>query len=467
MMQIDMTQFQEKSLKLLAGFSSIRSFIEKNLFAKDEALPPFIYLRITPREIRYQLVNNHFIEQEETFAVQDVEKLVLALEHYTQWPLYIVLSQWELSSKVLDLNNTTPWDRYFIQKTFKACEFKEKDLIQCSLSSLKEGVYRYIGVSSHYILDHIFANLTLVKNGVIDVQLEEQILVDYVVDHLSPPLHDRSWRLIFVKQDGNAQILVMNERDIVLSRVVDEKQVQNLAFLLETVRYLPRLGKTSQNPITLYAQKDIFSRIDLSDHQIDLIEFYHIEENLFQQVPYPTIVDHFKKALRFDFVSQSLKIPGFFWQKFFYHLPRFGLFILTPSVLLASVMCILLGIQVSYYQTMMHTATHQPIDKTLIEQAIEHDRMMTFKAYYQENPIVLFKKIAQKLGQDSFVTELSFKQDHDKISMVMRIENDGDPVQKNKTKDQLLSVFQKQHPEFEITQKFHGKNGLQLEWKQK
>jgi hypothetical protein len=429
--------FFEKTYHLRKRIQKKRDYIYKNWIysqKRTKTTEPYFLIYLSPYNIHYQVIDGEQILEENSIDLLDIDHLQNILDSYTTLPVYLILKEWDISIKHLDLKETSWYNRTLIRHEFQKGEFDKKDIYICKPSSVIQGLYRFITINHNETLDQALKALSHIKNTLMGISIEEYLQLKNLLKSQNITTH-LNWHILLTLNDNQWKIIVGFGKDLMLVRygcTPDllphiEREHYFLREIVETIKYLKRLGLTNDEQVAFYTDPKLFKTTTLSNYGLLLVDLNKIDFFSFTPPPfYEGLLEKIKSVLKLDFYKTKFKSPYFFWHAFFYRLPQYAINGLSPIVLFSTIFCFIYGLKLSYFK---HAITNiekqmeqvQPL-KNMEEQELEKSNfMIAFKKHYKKNPVLIFKTISQSLAPSLIAKSVDWTLEDDRIKITLEL----------------------------------------------
>ncbi|MBP9753053.1 MAG: hypothetical protein KBD31_04515 [Proteobacteria bacterium] len=374
-------------------------------------LPPYFCITIKPDSILLQIIDNDTVFEEETFSLEGIEDFLKFLNEYKNFPIYLVLKDCDIIIKHLDLKNATWLNKYFIRQEFQKGEYKEKELFFCQRSSVVDGLYRFISLQYNEKLDQLLKIIASnVKNLFIGIDLEE---VSFLKE-LSKKTQNQTilpfWRMILTVENDHWKMLIGYKSDLILvrqgiipSNALIDSEAYFIKEIVDTTKYLKRLGWNEELKIAFYADPKYFKKQSLSNYHMILNDISTLSDiKIHPSYFFERLNNSLKSLFSFDFYKKRITCSYFFLHHFFYKLPQYVINIVSPLVIFASGFCLIYGLKISYLKYAILNIDGQmqqisPLQKEEEERYVKSKNFLFFKTHYTKNPIIVIKSIHESL----------------------------------------------------------------------
>ncbi len=371
------------------------------MFYKEEE---YLLVQLTPHTISFQHMKGKRIVTSSQAAFLRMQKIFKQLNDF-DIPIQLVLKDWDLKVRQLNLSNMNFFDRIQAKKNFIAGEFSAQDTVICKKSCTKKHAYSIIGLQHNFQLDQALNNLASLNNAIKKVQLFEiEILHKIAQTNDQKDVKERTLFALLAESNNRWQLLIGQRGDLLYSRFLEQtpsKHFQSdlMQDVIDTMHYLPRLGFQDKETLILFAKKGLFkndSQVKKSPIQLmpitNMNTFLTLDD-----------VTHTKFASTFSWLNDSLSIPSFFWHRLSYTLPKLSVLILLPLLLMLGMAATYLSINTAIYLKKVETInkkSHNFLslnpDMNSYLQSIKYFNF--FKIHYQKSPILILKNITKLTG---------------------------------------------------------------------
>ena len=371
----------------------------KEIFHKEEE---YLIVQLTPSHISFQHMRGKRIVDISHAVFSRRQKLLNQLSDF-DLPIQLILKDWDLKVRQLNLSNMNFFDRLQAKKNFISGEFSAQDTVICKKSSMYKNTYSIIGLQHNYQLDQVLNSIASANHSVKKIQLFETEIL-YKITRLYAKAEEKEAGKCFAlltESNKRWQLLVGHNCDLIYSRFLEQsssKHFQNdlMQEIIDTLIYLPRLGFHTQKPVMLFAKKGLFQNIpEIKNNNIQLTPIMNMNDFL--------ILDE-KKTTNFyslfGWLNDSIALPNFFWNRLAYTLPKMSVLILFPLIFILGVTATYLSIDTAIYLKKIDT-----IDKKIEDFSSLNAQMNSclqrfkyfafFQKHYQKNPIFMLKNITK------------------------------------------------------------------------
>jgi hypothetical protein len=371
----------------------------KALFCKEEE---HLIVQLTPHNISFQHMRGKRVVDTVHAAFSRRQKLLNQLNDF-DLPIQLILKDWDLKVRQLDLSRIKFLDRLHAKKNFIAGEFSAQDTVICKKSSMHKNTYTIIGLQHNYQLDQVLNSIATLNKTIKKIQLFETEILHKIRRQYANEAEKHPGRLFALLTESNKrwQLLVGHHDDLIYSRFLEQspsKHFQNdlIQDVMDTINYLSRLGVHTQQPLMLFAKKGLFQNApEVKKHNMHLMSIMNMNDFL--------ILDEKKTGnfySLFSWVNDSISLPNFFWNRLSYVLPKLSVLILLPLVFILGMLATYLSIHTAIYLKKIDS-----IEKKIQDFSSCHLKMNTdlqnskyfsfFQTHYQQNPILMLKNITK------------------------------------------------------------------------
>ena len=373
----------------------------KAVFYQEEE---YLLVQLTPHTISFQHMRGKRIVTTSHAAFSRMQKILKQLSGFDM-PIQLILKDWELKVRQLNLSSMNFFDRIQAKKNFIAGEFSAQDTVICKKTYAKKNAYSVIGLQHNFQLDQALNSLAALNNAIKKIQLFE-IEILHKIAHTRGQKETKENKLFALLTESNKrwQLLIGNNRDLIYSRFLEQtpsKHFQSdlIQDVIDTMHYLPRLGFQDKQPLMLYSKKGLFKNdAQVKTSNIQLMPVTNMNTFLtLDDVKQTTL------ASTFSALNDSIPIPSFFWHRLSYTLPKLSVFILLPLLLILGMAATYLSINTAIYlkkidsiEKKTHDFLSQNPDMSTYLQSLKYFNL--FKTHYQKSPILMLKNITKLTG---------------------------------------------------------------------
>jgi hypothetical protein len=385
----------DKILKYLKKFQI--KFVA--LFYKGEE---HFIVHLTPSNISFQHMRGKKIIDTSGVAFSCRHKLLNQLNDF-DIPIHLILKEWDLKVRQLNLNGIKFFDRLQAKKNFIAEEFSAQETVVCKKSSVHKNTYTIIGLQHHHQLDQVLNSIAALNKPVKKIQLFETEILHKITKIYTTKAEQKAgkWIALLRESHNRWQLLVGHSADLVYSRFLVQSSCQHfqndlMQDVIDTMHYLPRLGFYDQQPLTLFSKQGLFQNIaEAKNNNIQLIPIMHMSDFL--------VLDAQKTAnfhFLFSWLNDSISLPDFFWNRMSYILPKISAFILFPLVFILGITATYLRIDTAIYFKKIDAIDKSMQDFSSLNSArnayFQRAKYFAFfQTHHQKNPILMLRKITK------------------------------------------------------------------------
>ncbi|PIZ32249.1 MAG: hypothetical protein COY39_06000 [Alphaproteobacteria bacterium CG_4_10_14_0_8_um_filter_37_21] len=382
--------------------------IVKNFFIKLKDMlyqeEEYFLVQLTPQTLSFQHMKGKRIVTSSHAELSCMQKILKQL-NVCDIPIQLVLKNWDLKVRQLNLNNMNFFDRPQAKKNFITGEFSAQDTVFCKKAYATKNIYTMIGLQHNFQLDQALNSLASLNNAIKKVQLfETEILKKIAQNRDQKSTEENKLFALLTESNKRWQLLIGHNRDLIYSRFLEQtpsKHYQNdlIQDVIDTLNYLPRLGFHNNAPLMLFSKKGLFK----NDAQL--------QKSIIQLIPVTNMnnflsLDNVKQttlATTFSWFSDSVSIPIFFWNRLSYTLPKLSVLILLPVLLILGIAATYLSIHTAIYLKKVESIEKKsqnflslnPDMNTYLQKFKYFD---FFKKHYQKSPILMLKNIKKLTG---------------------------------------------------------------------
>ncbi|CAO5681704.1 MAG: hypothetical protein HEEMFOPI_00592 [Holosporales bacterium] len=443
-----------------------RLFFKYFLFEKPNftKMPPYFCVTITPSTLMYKIIDAEDVIDEDIIELDQIDYLFAQLNEYKDFPVYILLKDFDVTVKHLDLKNAAWLNKYFIREEFQKGEFKENELFFCQKSSVVMGLYRFISIPHNDDLNHVLSLIAAnMKNFLMGIDIEEVSFLKELAKKTDQKIMLPLWRIILKIEDDQWKMIIGCKDDLVLIRhgqVLQNSFVDRESYfikeLVDTTKYLKRLGWNEDLKIAFYADPKNFKRQSLSDYQMIFCDLSYLDD---LKISPPYFFEMFnsslKKIIALDFYKKRMTSSFFYIHSFFFKLYQFVINIVSPSMLFASFFCLIYGVKISYYNHAIDNIDYQMNQISPIKEAehLQYDKSLNFlffKNNYKKNPIIAIKGVYESLPANVVAEKVDWcvLDDRVKITFELQEKQKAKNGKSFKLKEVIENNIQKKIPSF-------------------
>lgn len=313
-----------------------RFFIKiKAVFYQEEE---YLLIQLTPHTISFQHMKGRRVVTSLNAVLSRMEKILKQLSDF-DIPIQLILKDWDLKVRHLNLSNMNFLDRIQAKKNFIIGEFSAQDTVICKKSYEQKKTYTIIGLQHIFQLDQALNSLASLNNPIKKIQLFETEIL-HKITSLQNQSNDgeEKWFALLTESNKRWQLLIGHSRDLIYSRFLEQtqsKHFQNdlIQDVIDTINYLPRLGFQDKKSLTLLSKKGLFKNdSQVKKSKIQLMPVTNMNTFL-------TLDDHkhSNPFSEFSWLNDSISIPNFFWNRLSYTLPKLSILILLPLILILGI----------------------------------------------------------------------------------------------------------------------------------
>ena len=362
----------------------------------------YLIVQLTPNNISFQHMRGKRIVDSSHAVFSRRQKLLNQLNDF-DIPIQLILKDWDLKVRQLNLKGIKFFDRRQAKNNFIAGEFSAQDTVICKKSYTHKNTYTLIGLQHNYQLDQVLNSIASLNNAIKTIQLFETEIL-YKITRLYAKKEEKEegkWFALLTESNKRWQLLVGHNCDLIYSRFLEQsssKHFQNdlMQDVIDTMNYLPRLGFHNQKPLMLFAKKGLFQNVpEAKNNNIQLTPIMHMNDFL--------ILDE-KKATKFyslfSWMNDSIFLPNFFWNRLSYTLPKISALIMFPLLFILGMMATYLSIDTAIYLKKIDAIDKKTQDfsslNAQMNTCLQRSKYFAFfQTHYQKNPIVMLKNITK------------------------------------------------------------------------
>ena len=150
----------------------------KAVFYQEEE---YLLVQLTPHTISFQHMRGKRIVTTSHAAFSRMQKILKQLSGFDM-PIQLILKDWELKVRQLNLSSMNFFDRIQAKKNFIAGEFSAQDTVICKKTYAKKNAYSVIGLQHNFQLDQALNSLASLNNAIKKIQLFEIETDKYEID---------------------------------------------------------------------------------------------------------------------------------------------------------------------------------------------------------------------------------------------------------------------------------------------